>query len=303
MRIQLSPEVQDAIATQQPVVALESTVISHGLPYPQNIELAQEMELLVRDEGAIPATIAMIDGVPTAGLTESNLMRLADGKTPVRKLSRRDLGGAVANKEMGATTVASTMLFAHWAGIRIFATGGIGGVHHGDSGDVSADLVELSQTPVAVVCAGAKSILDLPRTLEWLETFGVPVVGYGTSEFPAFYTRSSGLDLVDRVDSPADAASLLSAHWGLGLPSGVLLTVPVPEAESLAAAKIDTQIMQALDEADAQRIRGRDTTPFLLSRLVELTDGDSLKTNLELLKNNGRTAAKIAVAFATRAQS
>lgn len=296
--VHLSEEVRAAIFAEQPVVALESTVISHGLPFPQNIELAQELEQIIRNNGATPATIALIDGTLKAGLSDDDLMRLADGKTPVRKLSRRDLGSAIAKKEVGATTVAATMLIAHWAGIKIFATGGIGGVHRGQAGDVSADLLELSQTPVAVVCAGAKSILDLPRTLEWLETFGVPVIGIGTNEFPAFYTRSSGLKLVDCVDQPAEVAALLKAHWRLGLKNGVLLTVPIPESDALNGAEIDQAVEQALHEADQQYITGKDITPFLLARLVKITEGRSLTANLVLLRNNARIAAQIAVAMA-----
>jgi len=296
--IHLSEEVRAAIFAEQPVVALESTVISHGLPFPQNIELAQELEQIIRDNGSTPATIAVIDGALKAGLSADDLTRLADGKTPVRKLSRRDLGSAIAKKELGATTVAATMLIAHWAGIKIFATGGIGGVHRGQAGDVSADLLELSQTPVAVVCAGAKSILDLPRTLEWLETFGVPVIGIGTDEFPAFYTHTSGLKLVDCVDQPAEAAALLKAHWGLGLKNGVLVAVPIPSEDALDAAEIDQAIEQALNEADQQHIVGKDITPFLLARLVKITEGHSLAANLALLRNNARIAAQIAVAMA-----
>ena len=297
MNVQTSPEVRDALATGQAVVALESTVISHGLPYPRNLELAQEMESIIRQGGAVPATIAMIDGVLKAGLAENELLKLADGKTPVRKLSRRDLGAAIARKEMGATTVAATMLAAHWAGIKVFVTGGIGGVHRGSSGDVSADLIELSQTPVAVVCAGAKSILDLPRTLEWLETFGVPVVGYGTDEFPSFYSRTSGIKLIDQVDTPQDAAALLKAHWGLGLNNGVLLAVPIPAEQALDPVEIDRVIQQALREADEKQVTGKDVTPFLLARLVELSGGSSLDANLALLKNNARIGAAVAAAL------
>ena len=297
INVQTAPEVQAAIDAGNPVVALESTVVSHGLPYPHNVELAMEMEAIVREEGAVPATIAMVDGVPRVGLDEDDIVRLADGKMPVTKLSRRDLGAAVMRKELGATTVATTMLIAHAAGVQVFATGGIGGVHRGDEGDISADLIELSQTPVAVVCAGAKSILDLPRTLEYLETFGVPVVGYGTEEFPAFYMRTSGIELVDSVNTPDEAAQLLQAHWGLGLQSGVLLTVPIPEADALPPETINAHIEQALAEANAQNITGKAVTPFLLGRLVEISGGESLGANLALLRNNGRIASRIAVAM------
>lgn len=297
MPLSIAPEVQNALAENKAVVALESTVISHGLPYPQNIELAHEMEAIVRAEGATPATIAMIDGVPKVGISEDDLMRLGEGKEAVRKLSRRDLGSASAKGEMGATTVAATMLIAHWAGVRLFATGGIGGVHRGDSADVSADLIELSQTPVAVVCAGAKAILDLPRTLEFLETYGVPVVGYDTDELPAFYTPHSGLELVERVNTPDEAAALLRAHWGFGLKNGVLFTLPIPAEHALDPVSINAQIEQALASAHEQGIRGKAVTPFLLDRLVSLSDGESLSANLALLKNNGRVAAQIAKAL------
>jgi pseudouridylate synthase len=295
--IRVLPEVQTALDEGRAVVALESTVISHGLPWPQNLELAQSMEELVRSEGAVPATIAVIDGVPSVGLTEADLICLADGQQPVRKLSRRDLASAMARRELGATTVATTMLIAHWAGIRVFATGGIGGVHRGEAWDVSADLIELSQTPVAVVCAGAKAILDLPRTLEWLETFGVPVVGYGTDDLPAFYTRTSGLKLVEQVNDVQEAAALLKAQWSLGLQNGVLFTVPIPEADELPADEINRHIQTALQEADQQKISGKEITPFLLGRLVSLTENRSLVANMALLRNNGRIAAQIAKAI------
>ncbi len=289
-------EVTQALRDGAPIVALESTVIAHGLPYPRNLELARHMEATIRAHGATPATIAMLGGALHVGLDVDQLTALADGQTPVRKLSRRDIGSAMMRGEWGATTVAATMLVAHWAGVRVFATGGIGGVHRGDSGDVSADLIELSQTPVAVVCAGAKSILDLPRTLEWLETFGVPVVGYGTDTLPAFYTRSSGLPLVEWVDTPAEAAALLTAQWGLGLASGVLFAAPIPEAAALDADLLNAHIVQALQ--DAEDVRGKDVTPFLLARLAKLTKGVSVKANLALLENNAQIAAQIAVALA-----
>jgi pseudouridine-5'-phosphate glycosidase len=299
MHITTSQEVADALAEGRPVVALESTVISHGLPYPDNLNLAAEMEAIVRAEGAVPATVAVIDGQLRAGLSEADVMRLADGSQDVRKISRRDLASAVAGRHLGATTVAATMMIAYHAGISVFATGGIGGVHRGDANDISADLVELSQTRVAVVCAGAKAILDLPRTLEWLETFGVPVVGFGTDEFPAFYTPSSGLDLVDCVDTAQDAAKLLAAHESLDLPSGILFTVPIPQADALDSDEIGGHIEFALAEAEAQEITGKEITPFLLGRLVGLTGGKSLAANLALLRNNGRVAAQIAVAHAS----
>ena len=297
--VSLSDEIQAALASKQPIVALESTVISHGLPYPENLTLAQELEDLVRGQGAVPATIAIIEGQPKAGLSADEMERLADGKTEVLKISRRDFGSAIARRCYGATTVAATMIVAHQVGIQVFATGGIGGVHHGTDNDVSADLPELSQTPVAVVCAGAKSILDLPRTLEWLETFGVPVLGYGTTEFPAFYTRHSGLTLTDSVNSATEAAQVIAAQWGFGLTSGVLVTVPIPEAAALEPSYVDGLIQRALEAADEQGVKGKEITPFLLSHLVEISDGKTLEANLALLRNNAQIAAKIAVELAT----
>jgi pseudouridine-5'-phosphate glycosidase len=295
--VSLSDEIQAALASKQPIVALESTVISHGLPYPENLTLAQELEDLVRGQGAVPATIAIIEGQPKAGLSADEMERLADGKTEVLKISRRDFGSAIARRCYGATTVAATMIVAHQVGIQVFATGGIGGVHHGTDNDVSADLPELSQTPVAVVCAGAKSILDLPRTLEWLETFGVPVLGYGTTEFPAFYTRRSGLTLTDSVDSASEAARVIASQWNFGLTSGVLVTVPIPEADALEPTYVDGLIQRALAAADAQGVKGKEITPFLLSYLVEISDGETLQANLSLLRNNAKIAAQIAVAL------
>ncbi|MCI0710066.1 MAG: pseudouridine-5'-phosphate glycosidase [Chloroflexi bacterium] len=293
----LTEELADAINENRPIVALESTVISHGLPYPDNWELAKEMEAIVRAHGAVPGTIAVIEGQAKVGLSDDELAKLADGSADVIKISRRDFGAAIARKAYGATTVAATMIVAHKAGIDVFATGGIGGVHRGEGWDVSADLIELSQTPVAVVCAGAKSILDLPRTLEWLETFGVPVVGYGTNEFPSFYTPHSGLTLTERVNTPAEAAAIINAQWDLGLLGGILVTVPIPTDDALAQERIEDDIQQALNEAAQQNISGKETTPFLLQRLVEITGGDSLRANLALLKNNAAVAAQIAVAL------
>lgn len=295
--IVVSPEVQAALDAEQPVVALESTVISHGLPWPENLELAQQLEAIVRDNGAVPATIAIIEGHPKAGLSSAELEKLADGNIEVRKVSRRDFGTVIAQQAYGATTVAATMIVAAQAGIKVFATGGIGGVHHGDEGDISADLPELSQTPVAVVCAGAKAILDLPRTLEWLETFGVPVLGLGTNELPAFYTRTSGLMLHDRVESAPEAAAVIAAHWRFGMKSGVLVTVPIPEADAMDEAMVDTIIQRALREAREQGVTGKAVTPFLLTRLVEISDGETLRANLALLRNNAAVAAQIAAAL------
>lgn len=299
-QLMLTPEVAEAIHAGHPVVALESTVISHGLPWPDNLALANELENLIREQGATPATIALIAGQVKVGLTPPELEQLADGSTFVMKISRRDFGVAMAQKAYGATTVAATMIVAHKAGIPIFATGGIGGVHPGQSMDISADLPELSQTSVAVVCAGAKSILDLPRTLEWLETFGVPVVGYGTSEFPAFYTPSSSLKLEARADTPAEAAAIIDQHWRFGLQSGILITVPVPIADAMGSDKVKQYITQALYEAEVQKISGKATTPFLLGRLVDISGGETLRANLALLKQNALVAAQIAVALANR---
>ena len=296
-RINLSNDVQEAIDNHAPLVALESTVISHGLPWPQNLELAQELEDIVREHGAIPATIALIDGVPHAGLEAEHLVKLADGSIHVEKISRRDFGVAMARRWYGATTVAATMIVAHKVGIPVFATGGVGGVHRGDALDVSADLPELSQTPVAVVCAGVKSILDLPRTLEWLETAGVPVLGYQTAHFPAFYTRESGLQVPYHVEDAEDTAAILRAHWDFGLKSGALITVPIAEADEVPTDVVDAMIEQALSEAEAQGIVGKEITPFILQRLVEISDGKTLAANLALLKQNAAVAAQIAVAL------
>jgi pseudouridine-5'-phosphate glycosidase len=303
-------------------LALESTVISHGLPYPQNIAAARRFEQIAREGGAEPRTVAVIGGELRAGLSEAELELLATSRD-VRKLSRRDLPIAVAQGWHGATTVATTMWIAARYGIRVFSTGGIGGVHRSvrnDEGgmmkdesevrnssfivppssfDISADLPELAQTPVAVVCAGAKAILDLPATLEWLETWGVPVVGYQTDEFPAFYSRSSGLPVDVRVDTPAEAAGIIEAKRRLGLPGGVLICAPVPAEFELPAAQANAAIEQALAEADAQGVRGKATTPFLLARIVELTGEASLRANLALLENNVRIGAQIATALAS----
>lgn len=297
--IRLSDEIQHALEIGAPIVALESTVISHGLPWPQNMELALALEQIVIENGATPATIAIIDGQLCAGLGKAEIEILANGKEVVRKVSRRDLALSIAEEGLGATTVAATMLIAYWAGIRVFATGGVGGVHRGDAGDVSADLPELSRTPVAVVCAGAKSILDLPRTLEWLETNSVPVIGYGSDEFPAFYARSSGLAVQVRVDSPAQAARLLHIRDELGLRGGELIAVPIPEADALDPAMIDSHIDHAIRDAEAEGIHGKDLTPYLLSRLARLTDGISIKANDSLLRNNAKIGTQIAVAMAT----
>lgn len=293
-------EVAAAIENHQPLVALESTVISHGLPYPHNLELARELETVVRAGGATPATIGVIDGVVKIGLTDADLHLLATAENVV-KLSRRDLPTVIARRQHGATTVAGTILLAEMAGIKVMATGGIGGIHratHGSPWDVSADLPELARTAIVVVCAGAKAILDLPATLEWLETYGVPVIGYQTDQLPAFYTPTSGLALEIRADTPAEIAALAQAKWQLGLGGGLLVTAPVPTAAAAPAAVIDQAIAQALNEAHQQGIVGKASTPFLLARIAELTGGVSLQANLALLRNNARLGAEIAVALA-----
>ncbi len=291
------PEVREALDANRPVVALESTLITHGLPYPVNQEVAAGMEQAVRDAGAVPATIAVLQGQITVGLTPEQLAYLAEARN-VRKCSRRDFPIVLARRGDGATTVAGTMIVARMAGISVFATGGIGGVHRGHPFDVSADLLELAQTPVAVVCAGAKAILDLPLTLETLETHGVPVVGYRCSEFPAFYTRSSGLPLDVRCDTPEDIAAILRSREQLGFRTGTLIATPVPAEHELPADVAEAAIAQALQEAEAQGVRGKEVTPFLLARVSELTHKESRTANVALLKNNARVAAKIARALA-----
>ena len=284
-------------SSRTPRVALESTVIAHGLPYPHNLRLARRLEARVREVGAEPVTIAILRGELRAGLTDAELHHLATAAN-VRKVSRRDLPIVVAQKGDGATTVASTMFIAHRFGIEVFATGGIGGVHRGTIFDVSADLPELAQTPVTVVCAGAKAILDLPATLEWLETHGVTVIGYGTDEFPAFYSRQSGLPVDVRVDSAAEVAAIVRAKQQLGMQAGLLVCVPVPAEAELPAPLVEPAIEQALREAEAHGIRGKAISPFLLARVSELTGEASLRTNLALLENNAHVAAQIALALA-----
>lgn len=294
--LHIAPEVAQALANGEPVVALESTVISHGLPYPANRDTALAMEAAVREGGAIPATIAVLGGKITVGLSEDQVEHLAQADN-VRKCSRRDFPIAVGLGLDGATTVAGTMIVAHMAGIHVFATGGIGGVHQGQPFDVSADLLELGRTPVAVVCSGAKSILDLPLTLEVLETQGVPVIGMGTDMLPAFYTRSSGLPLDIRVDSAEDAAKIIRAAHELQVQHGILITVPVPSGEELQEADAENAIQQAVQEAEIQGIHGKEITPFILGRIAEITEGRSLKANRALLINNAKTAAMIARAL------
>ena len=286
-----------AVQQSDPVVALETTVVTHGLPRPANLELARRLEDDVRSTGAVPATIGLLNGKLHVGLTPHQLERLATEPAP-HKISRRDLGPAVALGWTGGTTVAATMLAAHWAGIRVFATGGIGGVHRGEAGDVSADLPELSRTPVAVVCSGAKAILDLPRTLEWLETAGVPVVGWQTDEWPAFFSRSSGLPVSARVDTPEAAAGLIRAHQSMPLAGGVLICVPCPEDAAIPKDVVEAAVRRAEDEAATAGVHGPALTPFVLERLVALTDGATLKANLALLRRNAKVAAEIAGALA-----
>ncbi|WP_207459140.1 pseudouridine-5'-phosphate glycosidase [Azospirillum sp. SYSU D00513] len=295
-----TPEVADALTEGKPVVALESTVISHGMPYPRNLETARALEEVIRAEGAIPATIAVLDGRIRIGLDDEALERLATGGPSVMKLSRRDLPVALANGAIGATTVAATMIAARLAGITVFATGGIGGVHRGaeTSFDVSADLTELARTGVCVVCAGAKSILDLAKTLEVLETYGVPVLGYGTDEFPAFHSRRSGLPVSHRCDRAEEVAAILEAKWSLGLEGGVLLANPIPEEDALDAAEMEEAIGHALAEAGRQGISGKAITPFLLAALERITGGRSLTANVALIRNNAAVAARVAKAYA-----
>jgi pseudouridine-5'-phosphate glycosidase len=289
----IAPEVKTALDLDMPVVALESTVITHGLPRPQNLELARDMEKHVRANKATPATVALLDGKIRIGLSDPELVRLADAESTL-KVSHRDFATAILKKGNGGTTVAGTMFAANMVGIKVFATGGIGGVHKESSFDISTDLHALAEIPMIVVCAGAKAILDLPATLEYLETMGVPVVGYQTNEFPAFYSRESGLDVSVRLDSPKEIAEFAQAHWNLGMRSAVLVTNPVPETEAISKSEMDPIIAQASAEAVAQGIHGQKLTPFLLGRISELTKGKSLKANLALLLNNAHLAAQIA---------
>lgn len=296
--LSISKEVQAAFDNNQPVVALESTIISHGMPYPKNVEMAKTVEQIIRDKGAVPATIAIMDGKFKIGLEEEDLELLATAEN-VAKVSRRDLANIFATKQIGATTVATTMIGAKLAGIKVFVTGGIGGVHRGyeEHLDVSADLEELGQTDVTVVCAGAKAILDLPRTLEYLETKGVPVVGYQTDYLPAFYTRTSEYKLNLRSDSTEEIADMMHYQKDLGLTAGILVANPIPEEDEIPHEEIDAIITQALKEEKAAGIKGKDSTPFLLGKIVELTDGRSLETNIALVYNNAKVGAQIAVDY------
>ena len=294
--LDLSPEVAEALAGGKPVVALESTIISHGMPYPQNVETALLVEKTIRDGGAVPATIAIIGGRLKAGLTPEEIEYLGKKGRAVAKASRRDLPVLVARGEDGATTVTTTMIIAALAGIKVFATGGIGGVHRGaeTTMDISADLEELAITPVMVICAGAKSILDLGLTLEYLETKGVPVIGYGTEELPAFYTRRSGFKVDYRIDSPEELAAAFRAKTEMGLRGGMLVTNPIPEEYSMDPAVINAAIDEAVAECNARGIKGKDTTPFLLARIKDITGGDSRSANIQLVLNNARLAAAVA---------
>ena len=297
--LDVNPEVAQAIAEGKPVVALESTIISHGMPYPQNVETALNVERIVRENGAVPATIAIIGGRLKAGLTAEEIEYFGKKGRAIHKASRRDLAVLCAKGEDGATTVTTTMMIAHMAGIRFFATGGIGGVHRGaeTTMDISADLEELARTPVMVVCAGAKSILDLGLTLEYLETKGVPVLGYQTEELPAFYTRSSGFGVDYRMDSPEELAAAFKAQNDMALGGGMLVTNPIPAEYSMPKDVIDAAIDQAIAECNAQGIKGKETTPFLLARVAEITGGDSLASNIRLVYNNAKLTALTAVEY------
>jgi pseudouridine-5'-phosphate glycosidase len=297
--LDVNPEVAAAIAAGKPVVALESTIISHGMPYPQNVETALNVERIIRDNGAVPATIAIIGGRLKAGLTAEEIEYFGKKGQAIHKASRRDLAVLCARGEDGATTVTTTMIIAHMAGINIFATGGIGGVHRGaeTTMDISADLEELGQTPVMVVCAGAKSILDLGLTLEYLETKGVPVIGYGTEELPAFYTRQSGFKVDYRIDTPAELAAAFKAQNDMELGGGMLVTNPIPEEFAMPFDVINAAIDQAIAECVEKGIHGKETTPFLLARVSELTGGNSLASNIQLVYNNARLAAQTAVEY------
>ena len=294
--LKLAPEVASALAANQPVVALESTVIAHGLPRPTNLETAFRLETIVRDAGAVPATVAIIDGILRAGLNHDEV-RLLGEEGDIKKISTRDLSIAVAKRWNGATTVAATSWIAQRSGIKVFATGGIGGVHRGSLPDVSADLPELARTRIVVVCSGAKIVLDVPATREWLETHGVTVVGYQCDEMPAFYSRRSGLLVDVRADSTADVAKIINAHEALGVGSALLVTVPVPEDFEVPAELLFGVLGEALEEADRTGIGGRELTPFLLARMAQRSEGATLRANIALLENNARVAAEVAVAY------
>jgi pseudouridine-5'-phosphate glycosidase len=300
--IKFNLEVEAALQAGRPVVALESTIISHGMPYPENLAMAREVEAIVRSQGAVPATIAIMDGRAKVGLSDEDLYRLAT-EPNVAKVSLRDIPVVLARKQTGATTVAATVTIAEAAGIKLFVTGGIGGVHRGAVAqpsqvwDISADLTVLGRSPVTVVCAGAKSVLDIPATLEVLETLGVTVLGYGTDRFPGFYTRDAGCGVDARVDTPTEAAAVIRARAKAGIPGGVLVVNPVPEADALDAAEVERHMAQALQEMAARAVTGKAVTPYLLNRMKEVTEGRSLQANLALIRNNAGVGAQIAVAL------
>ena len=298
--LDILPEVAEALEAGKPVVALESTIISHGMPYPQNVETALNVEKIIRESGAVPATIAIIGGRLKAGLSPEEIEYFGKKGRAIAKASRRDLAAICARGEDGATTVTTTMIIAHLAGIQFFATGGIGGVHRGaeTTMDISADLEELANTPVTVICAGAKAILDLGLTLEYLETHGVPVIGYGTKELPAFYSRHSGLQVDYRMDTPEEIAAAFHAQRTIGMKGGMLVTNPIPEEYAMDDTVINQAIDRAVAESVAQGIKGKEITPFLLARVAELTGGDSLDSNIQLVYNNARLASRIAAAYA-----
>ena len=299
--LDIAPEVQEAVREGRPVVALESTILSHGMPFPQNLEFAGGVEKIIREEGAVPATMAIIDGRLKVGLDEAGLQRMCEARG-VLKVSRRDLPVVVAMKKTGATTVATTMILADMAGIRVFATGGIGGVHRNGENtmDISADLQELAHTPVAVVCAGAKMILDIGRTLEYLETMGVPVLGLNTDEFPAFYCRRSGFGVDINARTPEDVAEIAAAKWGMGLQGGLLIGNPVPEEYAMDFDRMTAVIEKVLADAERKGVHGKNITPFMLAHIVEETGGESLATNIQLAYHNARAAARISVALARK---
>lgn len=294
MKLTFNEEVAGAIHFDSPIVALESTVIAHGLPYPQNIETAYKLERIVREAGAVPATIGVFDGVVSVGLSEQQYEQLATGKD-IRKLSVRDIPIAIGSKLTGATTVATTSLIAHRAGIKVFSTGGIGGVHRGTESDVSADLIELARTPITVVCSGAKIVLDLAKTREWLETFGVTVLGWQCDEFPAFYSRTIGLTVDKRVETAKEVASVAAARDEFELTNAIILAVPVPEKDAIPNEEIEAILAEALRAAATNGIKGKDVTPFLLSELSERSQGKTLTANISLLENNARIATEVAV--------
>ncbi|MBP3816450.1 MAG: pseudouridine-5'-phosphate glycosidase [Firmicutes bacterium] len=299
MNIKINPEVKEALENNRPVVALESTIISHGMPYPQNVETAYKVEEIVRENGGVPATIGIIDGVGIVGMNKEEIEAFGKRGPEITKVSRRDLATIMAEGLWGATTVATTMILAKLAGVEFFVTGGIGGVHRGaeETFDVSADLEELGRTNVTVICAGAKAILDLPKTLEVLETKGVPVLGYGTNELPAFYTRTSGLKVDYNLKDPETAARIISMKRELGLDGGVLITNPIPEEESMDEAEINGVIDKAIKEMDERGIKGKDCTPFLLAKVAEITEGKSLDANIKLVFNNAKVGTEIAKAY------